>query len=429
MKRNAIFCAVLLIVTAVVIAAGQPAEAATKRVVTIWFNAGLGNALKAMERNIEEFHMAQDAIGIEMSLVPEGTYTDCILAAGKTGDLPDLLFFDGPMVAYLAWLGYLQPIDRFVSGEMKADFLPSIIAQGTYNDHLYTLGIYDSGLAIYGNRAYLTKAGVRIPTVGKPWDLAEFEAALSRLTALKEVDYALDMKINYGRGEFYTYGFSPIVQSFGGDLIDRTTYRTAKGVLDGPRSVAALQRFQRWFQNGWANPAPEGDDDFYGSKKAALSWVGHWNYTKHAEGLGDDLVLIPMPDFGHGPKTGMGSWNWGISSACRFPENAWTFLEFILQPDRILRWTNLHPGVPARKSALMKSALYRPGGPLHVFIQQIEAGWAVPRPVTPAYATITKAFAEAIEKIIEGADVQAELTKAAGIIDEDIQRHDAYKTR
>ena len=430
MKRYMLFRAMLVAMTAAMMALGQPAGAApTKRIIAVWFNAGVGNALKAMELNIKDFHKAQDTYEVEMTLVPEGAYTDRILAAGETGDLPDLLFFDGPMVAYLAWLGYLQPIDRFVSKEMKADFLPSIIAQGTYNKHLYTLGIYDSSLALYGNRTYLAKAGVRIATVAQPWDLAEFEAALARLTALDEVDYALDMKINYGCGEFYTFGFSPIVQSFGGDLINRTTYQSAKGVLDGPRSVEALQRFQGWFQKGWANPGPAGDDDFYGKRKAALSWVGHWIYSKHAETLGDDLVLIPMPDFGNGPKTGMGAWNWGISSTCRHPEDAWTFLEFILRPDKVLRWTNLHPGVPARKSALARAALYKPDGPLHVYVQQIEAGWAVPRPVTPAYAAVTKAFAEAIEKIVQCTDVQTALTKAAENIDEDIQHHQGYPAR
>jgi multiple sugar transport system substrate-binding protein len=430
MKTTRLFLTLLILATAALMVSGQPADAAaTKRIFTVWFNAGLGNALKAMELNIEDFHKAQDTYAIEMTLVPEGAYTDRILAAGKTGDLPDLLFFDGPTAAYLAWLGYLQPIDRFVSEALKADLLPSIIAQGTYNDRLYALGIYDSGLAIYANRTYLAKAGVRIPTVAQPWDLTEFEAALGKLTALDAVDYALDMKINYGRGEWFTYGFSPILQSFGGDLIDRKTHRSAKGVLDGPQSVAALERFQSWFQKGWSNPKPAGDDDFYGKRKAALSWVGHWMYSKHTEALGDDLVMIPMPDFGHGPKTGMGSWTWGISSSCRHPEDAWTFLEFILGPDKILRWTTLHPGVPARKSALAQSALYKPHGPLHLYVQQIEAGWAVPRPATPAYAAITGAFAEAIEQIVRGADVQTTLNQAAKAIDQDIEGHQGYPPR
>lgn len=409
-------------------AAEVTAPAAKKEVVTVWFNAGVGNALKAMEINVQDFQKDQASYQVEMTLVPEGSYTDRILAAGKTGDLPCLLFFDGPMVSNLAWLGYLQPIDRFVSKKLKTDFLPSIIDQGTYQGKLYTLGIYDSGLALYANRKYLQAAGLRVPSVEHPWNLAEFEAALEKLAAVPGVQYPLDMKINYGRGEFFTFGFSPILQSFGGDLIERRTFQSAKGVLDGAPSVAAMQRFQSWFQKGWANPKPVGDTDFP-SGKAALSWAGHWIYSKYADALGNDLVVIPMPDFGKGPKTGLGTWNFGISSSCKNPRASWALLEYMLQPDKIVRWTGMHPGVPARKSALAHSKLYGPGGPLNLYVQQIEKGWAVPRPPTPAYGAITKAFAEAVDNIIQGADVQTELTRAAAKIDQDIQAHHGYPAR
>jgi multiple sugar transport system substrate-binding protein len=410
--------------------AQAPAAAATKKqTVTVWFLAGVGNDLmKAMELNIQEFLKSQGTYLVEMTLVPEGVYTDRILAAGKTGDLPCLLFFDGPLVSSLAWLGYLQPIDRFVSKKLKADFLPSLVEQGTYNGKLYTVGNYDSGLAMYANRKYLQAAGVRIPTVERPWNLTEFEAALEKLAAVPGVAYPLDMKINYGRGEFFTYAFSPILQSFGGDLIDRRTYQSAKGVLDGPQSVAAMKRFQSWFQKGWANPKPVGDTDFP-SGKAALSWVGHWQYQKYAEALGSDLIVIPMPDFGKGPKTGLGTWNFGITSTCHNPEGSWALVESILHPDNVVRWTDIHSGVPSRKSAMEKSRLYRPGGPLNIYVQQIEKGWTVPRPPTPAYGAITKAFAEAVDHIIQGADVQTELSQAAVRIDQDIQAHNGYPPR
>jgi multiple sugar transport system substrate-binding protein len=249
-------------------------------------------------------------------------------------------------VAHFAWLGYLQPLDRFVSQELRRDLLPSLIAQGTWRDRLYALGAYDSGLAIFGNRRYLRAADVRLATVDRPWTLDEFEDALQKLGAVPGVDYPIDMKINYGRGEFFTFAFSPILQSMGGDLIDRRTYAAARGVLDGPQSVAAMTRLQRWFQKGWANPRPT-DDEAFTSRKAALSWVGHWAYTRYAEALGDDLVLLPMPDFGQGPKTGLGAWTFAICHSCRDPEAAWALLRHTLRRDNILRWTSLHAGVPA----------------------------------------------------------------------------------
>ncbi len=63
---------------------------------------------------------------------------------------------------------------------------------------------------------------------------------MAKLQALNEVEYAIDFKINYGQGEWYTYGFSPIIQSFGGDLIDRSDYQSAEGVLNGSEAVTGM---------------------------------------------------------------------------------------------------------------------------------------------------------------------------------------------
>jgi multiple sugar transport system substrate-binding protein len=142
--------------------------------------------------------------------------------------------------------------------------------------------------------------------------------------------------------------------------------------------------------------------------------------------LGDDLVLLPMPKFGDKAVTGMGSWNWGITSASEHPEAAWKFLEYLIDPDQILRMTDANGAVPARKSALAKSELYGEGGPLNIFVQQLEGGVAVPRPITPAYPTITEAFAQAVQDIVLGADVQAELDKAVEAIDQDIADNQGY---
>jgi multiple sugar transport system substrate-binding protein len=397
-----------------------------KQTISLWFNAGLGRALKAMELNIRDFHASQRDYTVEMTIVPEGTYADAIRVAGRTGDLPCLLLLDGPMVAHFAWLGYLTPLDRFVPQELKRDLLPSIVTQGTWRGRLYALGAYDSGLAIFANRRHLRAADVRTPTVARPWTLDELEDALEKLDALAGVDHAIDMKINYGRGEFFTFAFSPILQSMGGDLIDRRSYASAKGVLDGARSVAAMTRVQRWFQKGWADPRPT-DDDAFTSRRAALSWVGHWAYSRYAEALGDDLVVLPMPDFGRGPKTGLGAWTFAICSSCRNPEAAWELLQHTLRRDNILRWTGLHGAVPARRSALALSPLHAPGGALHVYVEQAQRRWPVPRPITPAYAAITAAFAEAVDEIIKGADVQRALTKAAERIDDDIRAHQGYR--
>jgi multiple sugar transport system substrate-binding protein len=411
-------------------AAEEPAaeEVAEPVVVDVWFHSGKGEEREVLDAQVTAFNDMHDDIEINAVLLPEGTYNDQVNAAALAGDLPCLLDFDGPFLYNYAWAGYLTPLDDYVTDEVKDDFLPSIIAQGTYGGKLYSLGTFDSGLAIWGNKAYLDEAGVRIPTsIDDAWTMDEFMDALAKLQALDEVEYAIDFKLNYGpEDEWNTYGLAPIIQSFGGDLIDRTDYQSADGILNGPESVAAMEWFQSLFEDGYAIASPAGDDDFYGSKIAALSWVGHWMYGPHTEGLGEDAVLIPMPILGDKAVTGMGSWNWGLTSSCENPAEAYEFLDYLIQPEEILHMTDANGAVPARKSAIEQSELFGEGGMLNIFVQQLEGGVAVERPTTPAYPVITSAMKTAVWNIIAGADVQTELDAAVATIDQDIEDNNGY---
>jgi len=370
-----------------------------------------------LRKTAENFNRSQHRYRVEFLASMAHHYQLRVQAAAAAGSLPCVLDLDGPDLAAFAWPGYLRPIDRFVSRQMRNDFLPSILAQGTFEGRLYSLGQYDSGLALWGNRRYLRAAGVRIPTLQAPWSMTEFEQALDKLTALDEVDYALTLNLHAGE-EFLTYAYSPLLQGFGGDLIDRKPPGLAKGTLDGPQSVSAMKRLRHWVDKGWSLAAVDRPDDF-NKGRVALSWIGHWMYRSYRKDLGKDLVLLPLPDFGQGIKTGMGSWNWGITSTCRHPDAAWAFLAYLLSNSEILRMTTANGAVPARRSALARSALYRAGGPLNLFAQQLKGGYGVPRPLTPAYGVIRIAFSRAVKSITGGADVQAELGKAAASIDRD----------
>src|SRR5437660_8359029 len=397
--------------------------------IQLFFHSGQGPERDALNATLKSFSDRYPGITVDVVQLPEGRYTDEVNVAALADSLPCLLDFDGPTLYNYAWSGYLIPLDKYVSPEMKADFLPSIIQQGTYNHHLYSLGQFDSGLGIYANKHYLSEARVRIPTINHPWTLTEFNTLLAKLKNVPGVRYPLDLEMNYGysSGEWYTYGFSPFVESFGGDLINRSNYQSANGVLNGPDAVAAMTWFQDLFEQGYSNPLPADDTDF-SSGRSALSWVGHWLYPAYSQALGDNLLVLPSPNLGTGAKTGMGSWNWGITSSCKAPDAAWQVLNFLLSPNEIARMSNANGAIPARKSVIAQSRLYAPNGPLYVFVQQLQMGIAEPRPITPAYPAITSAFAEVVVNISTGANVTEDLDKAAQQLDQDIKDNQGYPT-
>jgi multiple sugar transport system substrate-binding protein len=186
--------------------------------------------------------------------------------------------------------------------------------------------------------------------------------------------------------------------------------------------------FQDLFKQGYSNSLPADDSDFR-SGRSALSWIGHWVYRDYRQALGDNLLVLPAPNLGKGAKTGMGSWNWGITSSCKNPGAAWQVLQFLLSPAEIARMADANGAIPARKSVIAQSQLYATNGPLHVFVQQLQMGRAEPRPITPAYPAITTAFAEAVANIAAGEDVKKELDNAVKKINQDIQDNQGYPTR
>jgi multiple sugar transport system substrate-binding protein len=140
----------------------------------------------------------------------------------------------------------------------------------------------------------------------------------------------------------------------------------------------------------------------------------------------NDLLLLPLPDFGKGMRTGQGSWSWGITQNSKHPQAAAKFLEFLLQTKEVLAMADTNGAVPATRAAVRQSDLYGPNGPLQLFVDQLLGGYSVPRPRTPAYPVISNSFQKAFRAIRDGADVKQALDEAVKKIDRDIADNKGY---
>ena len=396
--------------------------------IKVWHHGGRGDGERGkIAAMLEAWSAAHPDNKAVLEILPEGAYNEQVQAAALAGNLPDLLDFDGPNYANYVWSGYLAPLNDIVPQATLDNVIPSLIAQGTYgpDGKLYSIGMGDSGLGLWANKAMLTKAGVRIPKgVDDPWTLAEFEDALAKLKA-SGIATPLDVKLNYGKGEWFTYGFSPIVQSMGGDLIDRKTWKS-KGTLDGDAAINAMTHFQSWVKAGYVVPAAAGDDSFFGKKTSAISFVGHWMWPAHSKALGDDLVLIPMPKWGDKQLTGNGGWCWGVTKKAKDAKAVGELIAYLLSDPVLGPFMESQGGPPGTKSVTAASKLYGPGGKLQVYADQLSHGIGFPRPVHPAYPVITAAFAAAVADIVDGKDVKASLGKAASDIDQNIADNSGY---
>jgi multiple sugar transport system substrate-binding protein len=126
----------------------------------------------------------------------------------------------------------------------------------------------------------------------------------------------------------------------------------------------------------------------------------------------------------------MGSWAWAITSAgaAQDADAAWAFINHVISDDVVLAVTEVNGAVPSTKSALAKAPNFAEGGPLELFVEQLEGApdIAVPRPITPGYPTVTSEFWGALDKIVLGEDVKTALDAAAAAIDADVDANEGY---
>lgn len=390
-----------------------------------WFSGALGD-LDVLKGLVDSFNQSQKLVKVEAVVIPAGNFDDQVKSAAAAGTLPDILYLDGPNMYNYVWNGNLKALDECISPELKKDLLPSIIKQGTYQGKLYGVGSLDSGLGLYSRKSVLQKNGIRIPTGPKDaWTAEEFTQALKKLQA-SGIKKPLDLKVNYASDSWWVYGFSPIIQSGGGDLINRTDFQSAAGVLNSEASVKALTIFQSWFKDGLVDLNE--DDNAFKSGRSAVSWVGFWEFPAYKKVYADDLVLLPLPNFGIGSRTGMGSWQWSISAKTANLDAAWSFLNYTLQTEPMLAVTKADGAIPSRKSVIDKSPQFAVGGEERLYVEQLLGDTAVPRPQTPAFPTIAVSFGKVIRDVMDGKDVKAALDGAVKTIDQDIKDNQGYKS-
>ena len=395
--------------------------------VEVWAHAGQRAERRTLERQVRRFNTEQDSIEVEVAFLPEGSYNAQVQASAVADRLPHLLDLDGPYVALYAWQGRLRPLDDLLADTMLSDLLPSIVEQGSWNGRLYAVGSFDSGLALYARRSALVAVGARVPEAPEAaWTAAETSALLDRLAADDADGAVLDLKLNY-EGEWFTYAFQPVLRSAGAGLVGwRGDQPVASGTLDGPRALHALETVQGWIAAGRVDPNL--DDAAFVSGRVPLSWSGHWDFPRYREAAGEDLVVLPLPDFGEGSRTGQGSWTWAIPADTDAHEAraAAAFLSFLLRPEQVLAMTDANGAVPARLSAAARSGRYGPEGPLHLLVRQLEGPWSVPRPRTPAYPFASSVFQDVFQAVRNLQPLSPVLAAAAAAIDREVRDNRGY---
>ena len=375
-------------------------------------NAGNDEELASITAIVNDYNASQSQYKVEVQAFPQDSYNQSVTAAAASKNLPCILDVDAPNVPNWAWAGYLSPLTGL--DDTLSKYLPSTV--GKYDDKTYSYGYYDVSLAMISRKSILDANGIRIPTVDEPWTATEFNEALAKIKAGGQFEYPLDMGTG-ATGEWWPYAYSPLLQSFGGDLINRSDYKTADGALNGDAAVAWATWFRSLVTDGLM-PAKSGTDaaaDFANGKSAIL-YSGQWSASNLESTFGDDVLFLPPVDFGAGAKVGGGSWQWAVSSGCANQAGAMDYMKFAAQDKYVASVATATFNFPATDAAAATVAGYEAGGKYDIFRQYSKA-FAEIRPATPGYPFIATEFTKTAQDILNGADPKEALDTAVANID------------
>jgi multiple sugar transport system substrate-binding protein len=295
--------------------------------------------------------------------------------------------------------------------------------KGTYQGRLYSVGQFDVVLLLYARRSQLASLGVRVATAEQPYTAEELLAVLRQAKASKRFRFPLDLN-GRAKGEWVSYGFSPWLQSAGADLIDRTGYLRVDGVLNSPAALGVARYYGRLFREKLAERNPA-DERGFEQGRSLMQYTGSWKAREYTARFGDDLVAMPPPDFGAGPRAGAASWQWAITRNCPAPQGAAAFVDFLISPAEMAAMSEATGLIPVSEAAAALTRHYRPGGDWRVYFDYASR-YATPRPATPAYPAISAAFEKAWSDLRGGKDAAEAMDEAVEAIERNIARNHGY---
>lgn len=378
---------------------------------------------------LDEWNAAHPDIQVSRDAIDRSdsyAYDNKVATAVTSNDLPDILFVDGPQVAYYAANGITVPLTSYFESELD-DFVDSTVAECTYNDELYAISATESSVALYYNIDYMKECGVDIEklesyTVDKPMTWSEFAALAEQCTT----DSYVGAHIVMDHGEGLPYALEPMYISNGVDYISADG-TTATGYVNSPEAVETTAFLADLIAKGYANVDPITDEFLNGA--CATELQGSWDVSVLADADFEwGVTYYPVSDNTGTPVSPCGDWAAAVTANCSNVDAAGEFLQWLMSTENVASYAAAIAKPAARLSAYDDEAMaeYKEY-PLSVFQEEL-ANNAAPRPRTPSYATFSADYAEAMTNIfaeaasngsVDESYIQEQLDGVAASFEED----------
>ncbi len=312
------------------------------------------DTVKEVRAIVREWNDAHPDIQVEIISQAWENIDDFMLTSFQGGQAPDLFHQDSVMCYEYGLLGYVEPLNGYLTDEVLADIPDKFWAGVSDGDTIYGVPFLQETLVIFYNKALFADAGIVVPEDG----LISWE----QLRA-----YAIDLTVRDKDGTVTTWGLlSPLEQRLWWVLIEQNEGRVLTEFDDGTWHVAiddaardAIEFYTNLVVEDHVMPEEILSYDFmsllqgFRTGKYAMFSFGCWvrSWITRLSGSSLDWGMLQV----RGPKvdvTEADPQSIGIYSGSPHKEEAAQFLAFFTNAENQARLAHADWLFPTRRSAL-----------------------------------------------------------------------------
>ncbi|NUT45224.1 MAG: sugar ABC transporter substrate-binding protein [Thermoactinospora sp.] len=369
------------------------------------------------KKAVSAFNASQDKVVLKHTIVPADAWEQKMKAAQAAGKAPDIYTLNYNKVPGFARTGQIQPLDKLIAADKWAGLQEEVLGSVEYKGakYAYPMLVEPSAVLFY-RKDLFAKAGLDPNRPPATWDeLIQHGKRLTTkdVSGLVTAGVAVDMAWSTWGLQWNAAGHLPISDDW-----------SAPQAAD-PQYKQLLQAYQTLYKEGIMPKqplAPYADANPMGQGKAAMMVCGSWaasvllsDYPK----MVGNIAAAPLPSFDGDatkPTATLGGWTLVVDAKSKSPQPAADFVSWLLAGDTALlvdffKTTKFSKYSP--REVVAQAVKNDPAAAENVWAKTIEdkiVAYAKPEP-TYDFA-ISLAFGKAIEKALQGKDIDTALSEA-----------------
>lgn len=257
-------------------------------------------------------------------LTPAG-YWDKLIVMITSGAELDVFQQSFENVAQYGYKGLFAELTPYVEKD-DVDlslYPPAIIEALKYKGRLYLMPKDWTTMPIAYNKSMFDEAGISYPHAG--WTKEDLVSYARKMTRPDENIWGLGLRSGWD-----TFGYAPIVLSYGGSIFSSDGTRCA---LDTPEVVNAIEFITSCWETYGISPSPTSGAStwnlFPNNQVGMLASVGHWPVKDWSQRVDMGVTSWPIMVPGKEPKDSLYCTGFGIAPQSKNKDAAWKLVKFL----------------------------------------------------------------------------------------------------